>query len=299
MPTPYDDLFTPGSLDTIFNSYLRAKQMGQMGQLQEQATQRRDVEDTMKYGFPMSGVTPGEMSMAGQSPTMVESPKVARLREIADQYRQMQAAQLRETNAAAALKESMAAFGKPPTGFRFMGDGELEAIPGGPAQMKISENQRMKQDAAARVLDSSDRMLQSLEEAKSMIGLTTSGIGSISSGIPMTPAKDLAAKLMMIKSNVGFDALGAIREASKSGGALGQVSEKENELLQSTIAALDQAQSPAQLKQAMDTIAASVKRNRALAERDLSTFGNRTQPTNLGDMQPGARQIGRFSIKVK
>ena len=45
-----------------------------------------------------------------------------------------------------------------------------------------------------------------------------------------------------IKGNVGFDKLQAMREASPTGGALGQVSELELKLLMSTIGSLDQAQ---------------------------------------------------------
>lgn len=60
--------------------------------------------------------------------------------------------------------------------------------------------------------------------------------------IPVTDANKLDKALNTIKSNVGFNRLQEMREASPTGGALGQVSEMENRLLQSTIASMDPSQ---------------------------------------------------------
>ena len=53
------------------------------------------------------------------------------------------------------------------------------------------------------------------------------------------PANQLDNYLMEIKARVGFDQLQAMREASPTGGALGQVSDFENKLLQAINGALD------------------------------------------------------------
>jgi len=58
--------------------------------------------------------------------------------------------------------------------------------------------------------------------------------------------RDTAANIDTIKANVGFDKLQAMREASPTGGALGQVSDFENRLLQAVLSNLDQAQSEQQ-----------------------------------------------------
>jgi hypothetical protein len=67
----------------------------------------------------------------------------------------------------------------------------------------------------------------------------------------------LSKRLTTIKANLGFDRLQQMRDASPTGGALGQVAVQELIALQSTIASLDQDQSPAQLKQALDKIETS------------------------------------------
>lgn len=72
--------------------------------------------------------------------------------------------------------------------------------------------------------------------------------------MPGSNASDLAAKLNSLKSQVGFGRLQAMRNASKTGGALGAISDKENDLLQRNLAALDTSQSPQALAESLDNI---------------------------------------------
>jgi hypothetical protein len=57
-----------------------------------------------------------------------------------------------------------------------------------------------------------------------------------------------------VRANIGFDKLQAMRAASPTGGALGQVSDSENKLLQSTLGSLTQAQSREQFKYTLDRL---------------------------------------------
>lgn len=70
---------------------------------------------------------------------------------------------------------------------------------------------------------------------------TTTGMGSYLSNIPGTDAKSLKERLGSIKANIGFDYLQAMREASPTGGALGNVSDKELQGLQSVFGSLEQS----------------------------------------------------------
>lgn len=54
-----------------------------------------------------------------------------------------------------------------------------------------------------------------------------------------TAGYDLAGDLKTLDANFAFDALNAMREASKTGGALGQVTERELDLLKSSVSNLD------------------------------------------------------------
>jgi len=73
--------------------------------------------------------------------------------------------------------------------------------------------------------------------------------GKILSNIPGSEARDFEARLETIKANIGFDKLQAMRDASPTGGALGQVSEMELRQLNASMGNLEQSQSPKQLRE--------------------------------------------------
>jgi hypothetical protein len=75
--------------------------------------------------------------------------------------------------------------------------------------------------------------------------IPNTGIGSWLSWVPGTTARNLDATLNTIKANIGFDRLQQMRENSPTGGALGQISDRENKLLQSVFGSLEQAQDEA------------------------------------------------------
>ena len=94
-----------------------------------------------------------------------------------------------------------------------------------------------------------------IDQAKDQASIWTTGfLGAGTSWIPGTPAHDLNNTLATIKSNIGFDKLQEMRNNSPTGGALGQVSEFENRLLQSVWGALEQSQSPAQFKENLEKV---------------------------------------------
>jgi hypothetical protein len=128
-------------------------------------------------------------------------------------------------------------------------------------QMALDEKRQEKLDkqeqSANAAIMGADRIINEVREAKEKVSGFTSGVGSYLSAIPLTEAKDLSKRLTTIKANLGFDRLQQMRDASPTGGALGQVAVQELIALQSTIASLDQDQSPAQLRQALDKIETS------------------------------------------
>lgn len=82
-----------------------------------------------------------------------------------------------------------------------------------------------------------------------MGGMKTGFIGGMLSLIGGTAANDLNSKLETIKGNIGFDKLQRMRDASPTGGALGQVSQMELGQLNASLGNLNVNQTPEQLKQ--------------------------------------------------
>ena len=105
------------------------------------------------------------------------------------------------------------------------------------------------------------------------------------SAVPGQEGADIRASIQNIKSQVGFMVLQDMRNASKTGGALGQVSEKENELLQDNLASLDVNQSPQQFQENLkividylDQAQSRLDRAWELTYPELTTYGDEKMP---------------------
>jgi hypothetical protein len=99
-----------------------------------------------------------------------------------------------------------------------------------------------------------------ISEAKELSGFWTTGfLGSKLKDVPQTPAFDLNKKLETIKANIGFDKLQEMRDNSPTGGALGQVSEFENRLLQAVWGNLEQSQSKEEFEKNLDLVREQAK----------------------------------------
>lgn len=123
----------------------------------------------------------------------------------------------------------------------------------------------------------SQRLEETIDRAIGRVGPWTTGVGGVLANIPGTEAKALAGDLDTIRANVGFEELQAMRDASPTGGALGQVSEMENRLLQSVRASIDQLQNGENVAQNLGIIKQSVKQLRAVQKQkydaDAQRFG--------------------------
>lgn len=145
-------------------------------------------------------------------------------------------------------------FGKPPAGYRWKQDGTLEAIPGGPTDIKAGELGAKAEQRKAAAAGAAENVLSAVSDARNLVGINTAGVGSSLAAIPGTDARDLQSKLETIKANLGFDRLQQMREQSPTGGALGAVAVQELTALQSTVASLDQGQSRAELNKSLEKI---------------------------------------------
>ena len=140
-------------------------------------------------------------------------------------------------------------FGKAEPGFRWKQDGTSEPIPGGSKDIKAGEigDKRARQQQGA--IDQADRIITKVDQSLAKVGYLSAGFGGSALGVvPGSDARNLKSDLETIRANLGFAELQAMRDASPTGGALGQVAVQELVALQSTVASLDQGQSQEQLK---------------------------------------------------
>jgi len=144
---------------------------------------------------------------------------------------------------------------KVPLGYRMTENGNLEAIPGGPADTKIQG--ALNQDTANLQGGIADLDRLAVEANKVLAHPGLKGITGLMGKIPNIPGSDAAnaeALLGTLKSQVGFGVLQAMRNASKTGGALGSVSDAEGKRLEANLASLEKAQSFEQFQQSLNQI---------------------------------------------
>lgn len=176
-------------------------------------------------------------------------------------------------------------------------DGKLQErlIPGskGAGEAEAARRAKIAEENTQR--DKAGTVLNKIEEVRKMLktdpnanffqkvwAATSTGLpGQLTEGIGGTPAKQLRSKLDTIAANIGFDALAEMRRNSPTGGALGNVTERELALLQSTIASLDPNAGEEVLKQGLSDV-----------ERQynsiLKRLGPEGQAAFLGGATPGA-----------
>lgn len=120
-------------------------------------------------------------------------------------------------------------------------NGEAVVSPGQQQLVANKDYQRIKSEGAQTNLVRED-----IKRALALVGGDTTGGWSATKDIPIiggsTKSGQLANALATIKANVGFDKLAEMRQNSPTGGALGNVSEKEIAFLQSVQGSLEQAQ---------------------------------------------------------
>ena len=145
--------------------------------------------------------------------------------------------------------------GNVPSGYRLTPTGDLEAIAGGPADVK--KQGVLNQDTATLTNSTSsmDRLASAANEAMNHPGLKgVTGIRGAIPNIPGSAAADAQALMNTLKSQVAFGVLQDMRNNSKSGGALGNVSDAEGKRLEANLAALEKAQSYDQMKSSLKKI---------------------------------------------
>lgn len=106
-------------------------------------------------------------------------------------------------------------------------------------------------------VQSNETMLKAIQQIKSIyrgVSPATGLSGSIMQWIPASDAADVRQLIKALKGNIAFKALSDMRRASPTGAAVGSVTEKELDLLSSTMGAIDPAMSEFLFTENLNTI---------------------------------------------
>ena len=140
------------------------------------------------------------------------------------------------------------------------GPADTEAQAAAAADAARARVEDVQESVAVNIIDD----LVSTLDQEGIFNLPEAGIIGQAISPVNQEARDFANKLSTIQSIVAFDRLQQMRDASKTGGALGAVSTNELDLLMSSLGTLQQSSSPAALRDSL----LNIKRIMTKIDRD-------------------------------
>lgn len=170
-----------------------------------------------------------------------------------------------------------ASSGKPPVGYRPTQEGNLEAVPGGPADIK--QNEKRQGDFASlqylnQKLDDLSTQANILKEHPGLPGIT--GVRGMIPNLPGTKAADAEAERTTLLAKTAFATLQDMRNASKSGGALGAIAVQELVMLQNAVVALEKSQGTDQFKANLGRLQEQVAKTKDRVQAAYNDHWNRS-----------------------
>lgn len=173
----------------------------------------------------------------------------------------------------------------------------VKPIPNSPTDLSQRAAAEKEGTGTGNTIARIDNVMSELDRAISGVGYTTTGlIGAATKNLPGSPAKDLSGSLTTIKANIGFNELQAMREASPTGGALGQVAVQELEALQSVLASLEQEQSPERVAENLNKVKNHYARWRSIVEQAKQNGQGAPIVPNSSPSQNGGRVVDFNSL---
>ena len=130
--------------------------------------------------------------------------------------------------------------------------------------------------------DKAEMVIRNVDDLLKDVNPFNVGWGSLTKKVPTSSSLNFASRLETLKSGIAFRELTAMREASKTGGALGQVSDNEGRLLQNALGALNQAQTPEQFRAELIKVKESILRWQEAV--GVYKDDNNISNTNLSDL---------------
>lgn len=210
--------------------------------------------------------------------------------QIADMPRQKQIADIEKTQAETIKLGRDAETGggaKAPSAYRYTQSGDLEPIPGGPADFKAQMAAQQKSAATEQAAITSQQVLDQTEKLLNHPGRKSgTGASSWMSSIPGTDAKGFAAQLETFKAQTFIPMVSALK-------GMGALSDAEGKKLSASVGALDQ-QMPedefeSSLKDVMKTLYAKARAS------GLNVSSSLYSDEDIGRGTPSAGGQGRQS----
>lgn len=178
---------------------------------------------------------------------------------------------------------------KPPSGYQWTAEGNLERIPGGPADEKVVNAFHADTLGVQSATSAMDNLLGVANQVLNSPGLEGNyGLKGVLPNVPGGESANAKALLQRLKDVAGFSALNDLKAAGKNGSSgLGAVTEFEHKILQNQLANLDKAQSVAQVKQEIaNLVKATEASKQRLTNHYRSVYGKMMDDSTVNPPSP-------------
>lgn len=255
----------------LYQGNIGRQQADQERQAQEQAQQQQMQTAEWVKGL---GYDDAQAGLIMSDPKLFNSVLTNRLTpqqrdSLEDVKREKYLSDIEKTRADTARAQSQGGVASnlpaPPAGYRYQydvntGEPNLVAIAGGPAAQKQEQDRLADDKNRQAAVDRYNIVKNSANDARAIIERSPRSVGSVVgqalSKIPGTSAADLSSTVSTLKASASFDQLQRMREASKTGAALGSVSDVEIKLLSDATGSLDLNQSKEQFLKNLNRVQA-------------------------------------------
>lgn len=178
------------------------------------------------------------------------------------------------------------------------------------AGAKVQATKDKARTAAQNAAGKANIVIGKIDEALGMTNKLTTGVGgAVMRRLPGTEATDLEGTINTIKANIGFEELQAMRQASPTGGALGQVAVQELNFLQAVLGNLDPRQSRPQVEKNLQSVKRHFQNWKNIMEQAAGTpdtsvpasmpsYGGSTPPVPAQPPPAPAASSGRIRMRV-
>ncbi|WP_395006886.1 hypothetical protein [Cypionkella sp.] len=148
---------------------------------------------------------------------------------------------------------------------------------------------------------STDIIIGAADKARQLIGMMSTGlIGKAAAYNPQSDAAELNRQVDVLKANAKVENLQAMRDASKTGGALGAVSDSENAMLAAKAGALDPASGAERFQAQLDDYEHTLLRIvHGPSEGDRIFSASRGGAYGQGSQQQSAPQSPALSPEIE
>lgn len=166
----------------------------------------------------------------------------------------------------------------------------------GAVDQKLATQMPQAKSRVAAISQNMDRLDAAMEELNNDPGLSHI-TGTLAGRTPnlTNVATGAQAKLNSVKSQVFQSSLQAMREASKTGGAVGNVSDREGDKLERTLAALDQAQGTKDFKAQLAKAQQQVRLSKQIIQQAYEEQFGGVQSSPTGAPRSGGAS-GNWSV---